>query len=272
MTLPSLKKRYDAFCKDAEQLLKSAGLLDPTDEPKIIGKAFLEACNSLAAIHFPDDREVNGKGPRGLIWGMYPAVTSSSIDMPDPDPVNGARSVAETVKHIMKHRPPLDKEEQSLRERRAAWLRRCPFFEADRKYQLLSHMVFVLMPFTEEWSDRIWRHIREYMALKVDGTQIEVRRADDMFGQGVMEDVFEGIARSNLIIAECTGRNPNVLYELGISHAIGKRTILLSQNKDDIPFDLGRFRFCIYNDNSDGHDSLRHFLRESVREVYGEFV
>ncbi len=271
MAIRSLKKRYDAFCRDAGELLASAGLLNPTDEPQIVGKALLEAFNTLATIHFPDDKEVNGTGPRGLIWSMYPAVTSSSIDLPPPDPVNGARSIAETVKQIIKYRPPLDREAKSTRTQRESLLRQCPFYDQRRKYTQLTDRVFVLMPFTEEWSDRIWKHIRQYLAIEVDGEELQVQRADDMFGQGVMEDVFQGIAQAKLIIAECTGRNPNVLYELGMAHALGKRTVLLSQNSDDIPFDIGRFRFCIYSDNSDGYAVIRRFMRESVREVYGDF-
>jgi len=88
-----------------------------------------------------------------------------------------------------------------------------------------------------------------------------------MFGQAVMEDVWQGIVTARLVVAECTGRNPNVLYELGLAHAIGKRTALLSQTEDDIPFDLRRFRFCIYEDNSTGYPKLRHILQETIREV-----
>jgi predicted nucleotide-binding protein len=78
--------------------------------PAITGKAFYKACVALATIHFPDDKEVNGIGPRGLLWGMYPAVTPSHVGGKDPDPVSGAKSVAVVLERIMKNRPPLDLE------------------------------------------------------------------------------------------------------------------------------------------------------------------
>lgn len=251
-------------------LLKEAGLDDPRGEPKIVGAAFYQACERLAALHFPEDKEV-GTGPRGIIWGMYPAVKASSINRKDPDPISGARSVAKTLEHVIKNRPPLDVERHAQQSSNVTAIGKCPFYNTRRRYVKKAHLVFVLMPFREEWSDRIWNeHIRVYLDVKVNGQKLQVSRADEMYGQDVMEDVFESICGASLIVAECTGRNPNVLYELGLSHALGKRTVLLSQNRDDVPFDLGRFRVCIYQDNSSGYPVLKNFLRETVREVYGD--
>jgi len=49
------------------------------------------------------------------------------------------------------------------------------------------------------------------------------------------------------VIADMTGRNPNVFYEVGYAHALGKTTILLTNNSDDIPFDLKHYPHIIYN-------------------------
>jgi len=43
-----------------------------------------------------------------------------------------------------------------------------------------------------------------------------------------------------------TGRNPNVFYEVGYAHALGKTVILLTRNTDDIPFDLKHYPHIIY--------------------------
>ena len=270
MALAPVKQRYDSFCEDALALIETAGLASPEQDPQIIGKAFHEACNTLATIHFPDDTEVSGKGPRGLIWSMY-----SAFDDKKGNELSGAKSLVEVLRYIIKYRPKLEKTDQKRRPTRKeadrALASRCPFYESNRKYDIRKDFVFVLMPFTEKWSDRLWgEHIQEYLRKPINGKRLTVQRADDMFGQGVMEDVYEGIATAGLVIAECTGRNPNVLYELGIAHSIGKRTALLSQREDDIPFDLRRFRFCIYEDNSDGYPKLKHFLQETAREVIGD--
>ncbi|MCK5059063.1 MAG: hypothetical protein KAT34_20615 [Candidatus Aminicenantes bacterium] len=263
----SLKKRYDAFCKEAQELLEKAGLARPDQTPVIIGKAFHEACNKLATIHFPEDAEISGNGPRAMIWDMYRGFDKKSDDL------TGAMAVADVIQRIIKHRPPLDVKEidnSNTKHPKSVSTdpETCPFYESGRKYFVRRRSVFVLMPFTEPWSDRIWNeHILRYLRVSPNGKKINVRRADDMYGQAVMEDVFEGIATAHLVLAECTGRNPNVLYELGMAHSLGKRTVLLSQNAKDIPFDLQRFRFCIYEDNSTGYPKLKHFLEETVREA-----
>jgi|GEM_PF-4006885 len=268
MSGKSIDERYEEFVKDAQGLLDRAGLARPEQKPVIVGNGIHEAFNKLATLHFPEDTEVNGNGPRGMIWDMHRAFDKKS------DNVSGALAVAEVVKFIIKHRPPLDikdREDESVSTSKTpAIIKQCPFFEDSRRYDFQEKLVFVLMPFSENWSDRLWNdHIRPYLEHVPRVGKLFVHRADDMFGQGVMEDVFHGIVSASLIIAECTGRNPNVLYELGIAHALGKRTALLSQSEADIPFDLRRFRFCIYEDNSSGYPRMKSFIQETAKEVFG---
>jgi len=272
MSKISITERYDAFCKSAIELLDFAGLKETNDEPQIVGFAFLNACTALAKLHFPEDREYHGTGPRSILTGMERAVSSGRKEVPNPDPVMGARSISQVLKEIIKHRPPLDVEVKTSSPtggNEAA--RNCPFWEKARNYRTMDDAVFVLMPFGESWSDRLWQdHLRQYLAKAPSGKALVVRRADDMFGQGVMEDIYEGIVTARLVLAECTGKNPNVLYELGLAHSLGKRTVLLSQSEEDIPFDFRRFRFCIYEDNSGGYPKVKSFLQETLRETFGE--
>ncbi len=219
-----LNKRYDAFCKEAEELLEQAGLNDPNQPPKIFGKALFNLFAQLVAMHFPDDKKIYGVGPRGLIQNM-----DSSFDK-DNRQIGATRSLVFLIRSIIKNRPPLDIKKSTTKEKQPnESLVGCPFFEENRNYKEIQHFVFVLMPFKEKWSDRIWNdHLRNYLSTTPSGKRLVVRRADEMFGQGVMEDIFEGICTAGLIVAECTGRNPNVLYELGMAHSFGKRSILLS--------------------------------------------
>ncbi len=264
-----LRERYSAFCADAQELLQEAGLEEPTGTPRIPGHIFWNACVNLASLHFPEDKEVNGTGPRGILWAMHRCVNSGAPVPKGERYVEGAIAIARTLRHIIKHRPALDKESRgALSERREVLGRKCPFYEPKRKYNAQPNLVFVLMPFHEPWSDRLWNdHIRKYLSQQAIGIPLEIRRADEMYGQTVMEDVWEGLLTARIILADCTGRNPNVMYELGLAHAIGKRTVLLSQAEPDIPFDLKRFRFGIYEDNSSGYPKLRRFLHETVLGV-----
>ncbi|HVZ20666.1 MAG TPA: nucleoside 2-deoxyribosyltransferase [Vicinamibacterales bacterium] len=76
----------------------------------------------------------------------------------------------------------------------------------------------------------------------------EVARADDIRNQqNILKDILAGITESDLVVADLTGSNPNVYYELGLAHALGKRVILLTQEMDDLPFDLRSYRVIPYS-------------------------
>ena len=57
-----------------------------------------------------------------------------------------------------------------------------------------------------------------------------------------MADVWGAIKGAKVIVADCTDRDPNVFYEIGIAHVIGKPVILLSQTPEDVPFDVSQTR------------------------------
>ncbi len=131
-----------------------------------------------------------------------------------------------------------------------------------------ENLVFVLMPFSEPWSDRIWgKHIKP----TIQGIEVEpalkCKRADDLYGHDVLLDIVSAIKHAKLVVADITSRNPNVFYELGISHCLGRPVILLTQSTDDIPFDLLRFRHIIYEDNSDGYEKLETQLKAATLEI-----
>jgi hypothetical protein len=61
-----------------------------------------------------------------------------------------------------------------------------------------------------------------------------------------MSDVYDSITRARVIIAELTGRNPNVFYELGIAHEQAKAVVQITQSIDDVPFDVRHLRTVVY--------------------------
>ncbi len=102
---------------------------------------------------------------------------------------------------------------------------------------------FVLMPFEPEF-DAIYEDL---IVPALEEAGYEVTRADSLLDQqNIIGDIVRGIAWSDLIIAELTTLNPNVLYELGIAHALQKPTILVAQSLDDVPFDLRQYRVVTY--------------------------
>lgn len=130
-----------------------------------------------------------------------------------------------------------------------------PIF-ASRIFRPRENTCFMLMPFTEDWSERVWRHVRTI----VEETGLECSRADNLFGPSILEDIWRAINESTLIIADTTSRNPNVFHEIGVAHTLGKRVILLSQSDDDIPFDFRGYRHLVYMDNVDGFENLSEQL------------
>jgi hypothetical protein len=138
-----------------------------------------------------------------------------------------------------------------------------------RELALQKNLVFVLMPFTEKWSDYIWKEqIKPIVESSSTGSLI-CKRADDLFGHDVMVDIYESIATARIVIAEVTNRNANVFYELGIAHTLGKDVILLAQGPEHIPFDLNRFRHCIYSNDGPGYEVLRVHLPNAIASIIG---
>jgi hypothetical protein len=124
---------------------------------------------------------------------------------------------------------------------------------------------FVLMPFTEDWSDRIWRR---HLQPAITRAGFRCARADDFFGPGaIVEDLWAKINAAGVVIADLTGRNPNVFYELGIAHTVGTPAILVSQDHEIPAFDSAHLRQIRYADNSDGCDALEHGVEAALQFV-----
>jgi hypothetical protein len=133
--------------------------------------------------------------------------------------------------------------------------------------ETIENSVFVLMPFTTEWSEYIWRKQIKSTVESIKGYSLVCQRADDLYGNDVLIDIVKSIYRARIIIADITSKNANVFYELGIAHALEKDVIIITQDESDIPFDLKRFRHCIYKNNGEGYDILQKYLISSIHNI-----
>ena len=109
--------------------------------------------------------------------------------------------------------------------------------------------VFVLMPFDRSFDDIYQLGIKA--ACHEVGAYSE-RVDEQQYDGSILERVYNQISKADLLIADMTGRNPNVFYEVGYAHALGKRVILLTQRSEDIPFDLKHFPHIIYGGSITG--------------------
>lgn len=86
------------------------------------------------------------------------------------------------------------------------------------------------------WSDDIFHNLVEpvasengYKAFRI----IDASRPGDITAQ-----IIEALYKSDLVVADLTGHNPNAFYELAIRHSTGKPFIHMSDNTSSIPFDI----------------------------------
>jgi hypothetical protein len=76
---------------------------------------------------------------------------------------------------------------------------------------------------------------------------------------------------SRLVIADLSLPNPNVYYELGVAHTLGKKAVLLTQkDPEKLPFDLRQLRIINYSDDERGHRILRSELKAHVDAILEE--
>ena len=111
----------------------------------------------------------------------------------------------------------------------------------------VTNYCFVVMPFHPLFGKQYDKVIKP----AVETAGLECIRGDEIYArQSIVQDIWQSIRRCRVVVAELSGRNPNVMYEIGLAHAIGKPIVLLTRNEEDVPFDLRSLRFIFY-DTSD---------------------
>lgn len=99
--------------------------------------------------------------------------------------------------------------------------------------------------------------------------ELECSRADDIFDESeLMQDVFSLIYRSAVVICDFSGSNPNVYYEAGIAHTLGRPVVPLTQFHEHVTFDLKHHRFIQYLNNKEGLQALKPKLERRVRRLF----
>ena len=127
-------------------------------------------------------------------------------------------------------------------------------------------LCFVVMPFSIESLNIVYEDFVK--PVLTDQCSLRVERGDDVFGSNViMDDISNSIRKARLIVADLTGRNANVFYEVGIAHALNKQVLLMTQSIDDVPFDLRHRRALVYEYSPRGCKKLEKDLYDNVRSM-----
>jgi hypothetical protein len=128
-----------------------------------------------------------------------------------------------------------------------------------------DNQVAVMMSFAAEFS-------ATYEAIKTACRSLGLtsRRADDIWSNSTfIQDVFDLIYRSRIIIVDFSGRNPNVMYETGVAHTLGRHAIPITRSIADVPSDLQHHRALVYLPNGEGLLSLANGLAVRLSTITG---
>lgn len=173
----------------------------------------------------------------------------------------------------------LDFRSKPLDQKEAFHVRTVLKCEANQPKQALPHCIdfdkrinscFVIMPFSEE-NERLYFN---FIKPAVEDMGIECHRADEIKQPGIVTNkIVKSIIDSDMIIAEISDGNPNVFYELGVSHTFRKPTIVLARRdaKDgEIPFDIRSFEVIYYLKNrlSEMSAELRKYITALEEDPY----
>jgi hypothetical protein len=138
-------------------------------------------------------------------------------------------------------------------------------FIAAAKLQRERDRVFVAMPFEANHSKTLWKLIQSTCEIH----ELVPRRGDsNQTAHSIVADVLEELESAQIILADLTGLNANVLYELGIAHVRCDSVVLLCQRGQPLPFDLASIR-CLFYDLSTalGREELAVSLGRVLEEL-----
>jgi hypothetical protein len=124
---------------------------------------------------------------------------------------------------------------------------------------------FIVMPFSLEWSGDV--HTALVAACKA--ASVTPVRGDDLFTPtDILVDIWQSINGADFVIADITGRNANVLYELGVAHTLAKPVLIISRHAEDIPIDLATRRVILYGQSPDTwQDDLAVKATRAVKDI-----
>ena len=136
-------------------------------------------------------------------------------------------------------------------------------FQVPENTTIENDLVAIMMPFKAEFSS-----VHDGIRRACSAANYRCLRVDDIWEEStVIQDIFNLIFRAHVVVVDFTGKNPNVMYETGIAHTLGKHVIPISQSLGDVPFDMAHHRILKYLPNSEGIETMVSKLSEKLRQV-----
>ena len=127
-------------------------------------------------------------------------------------------------------------------------------------FDVEEDLVSMMMPFSENFN-----MVFDTVVKACNSKSMRCLRADSIWEQSVfIQDIFNLIYKSRVVIVDFTDKNPNVMYETGIAHTLGKQVIPITQSFGDLPSDLTHHRVLKYLPNEQGMDELCENLKKRL--------
>ena len=120
--------------------------------------------------------------------------------------------------------------------------------------------VFVIMPFQDKFFE-----VYEMLKMEFNDSFEFSNASDEGNQQNILKDIVQPIYEADVIIADLTGLNPNVMYELGLAHSFNKKTITITQDDlSTLPFDLKQYRAKDYSTHFKKFAELIAYLKTNL--------
>jgi len=127
--------------------------------------------------------------------------------------------------------------------------------------------IFMIMPFDKRFTSIFTDVVRPLCT----DLKLTIARGDEFTSTSgvIIGEVWAALNNCKFVIAEITGGNDNVFYELGIAHTLNKPAILITQAKrpSDVPFDIRHLRYIQYENTVEGGAKLRDDLQAAITRL-----
>lgn len=124
-----------------------------------------------------------------------------------------------------------------------------------------KNKVFVIMPFEDRFFE-----VYEMIRIQLGDSYDFSNAGEEGNQQNILKDIIQPIYEADAIIADLTGLNPNVMYELGLAHALNKKTIVITQDAlSELPFDLKQYRAKDYTTHFMKFAELIDYLKNNLK-------
>lgn len=136
-------------------------------------------------------------------------------------------------------------------------------FDIPHSIQLQHDLVAIMMPFGAAFSP-----VHDAIKRACDSAHLRNKRANDIWANStIIQDIVDLIIVAEIVVVDFTSKNPNVMYETGIAHTLGKHVVPITQSIEHVPFDLQAHRVLQYHPNQEGLAKLTSELATRLRTI-----